>query len=91
MTELSSEVWLGDCLDLMSNIASDSVDLIYLDPPFFTNRHHSSINRDRTQKFSFSDAWNGLSEYAEFMELRLRHIHRVLKNKRLIINRHAVE
>ncbi len=80
MTELSSEVRLGDCLELMSSIASDSVDLIYLDPPFFTNRHHSSINRDRTQKFSFSDAWNGLSEYAEFMELRIRQIHRILKN-----------
>jgi len=80
MTKLSSEVRLGDCLELMSNIASDSVDLIYLDPPFFTNRHHSSINRDRTQTFSFSDAWNGLSEYGEFMELRLRQIHRILKN-----------
>lgn len=80
MTEIVSEVRLGDCLELMQSISSNSVDLIYLDPPFFTNRHHSAINRDRTQKFCFSDAWTGLSEYAEFMELRLRQIHRILKN-----------
>ncbi|MCQ8117193.1 DNA-methyltransferase [Methylomonas rosea] len=80
MTEIRSEVRLGDCLEQMKNIASESVDLIYLDPPFFTNRHHTAINRERTQIFSFSDAWNGLTEYAEFMELRLRQIHRILKN-----------
>lgn len=80
MNEVSSEVRLGDCLELMYGIASDSIDLVYLDPPFFTNRNHSSINRNRTQTFYFSDAWSGFSEYAEFMERRLTQIHRILKN-----------
>ncbi len=79
MTPADSNVILGDSLDAMERMESASIDMVYLDPPFFTNRHHSAISRDRTKKFSFSDVWSGLSEYAEFMEQRLRQIHRLLK------------
>lgn len=80
MNQTNSEVILGDSLATMKGIESASVDLVYLDPPFFTNRHHSAVTRDRTKKFSFSDVWSNLSEYAEFMEIRLREVHRVLKD-----------
>jgi site-specific DNA-methyltransferase (adenine-specific) len=80
MNQTPGEVILGDSLDSMKRIESASIDLVYLDPPFFTNRHHSAVTRDRTKKFSFSDAWNDLSEYAEFMETRLKEVHRVLKD-----------
>jgi site-specific DNA-methyltransferase (adenine-specific) len=80
MSHVSSEVILSDSLDAMKKMQGSTIDMVYLDPPFFTNRHHSAVNRDRTQKFSFSDVWNGLSEYAEFMEDRLKQIHRLLKD-----------
>jgi len=80
MNQTTSEVILGDSLVTMKRIKNASVDLVYLDPPFFTNRNHSAITRDRSKKFSFSDVWNDLSEYAEFMEIRLREVHRVLKD-----------
>lgn len=80
MNQTTSEVILGDSLDSMKRVESVSVDLVYLDPPFFTNRHHSAVTRDRTKKFSFSDVWNDLREYAEFMEIRLREVYRVLKD-----------
>ena len=76
----TSEVIHGDSLITMKQIKNSSVDLVYLDPPFFTNRHHSAVTRDRSKKFSFSDVWDNLSEYAEFMEVRLREIHRLLKD-----------
>lgn len=79
MSQVPSKVILSDSLDAMKKMQSSTVDMVYLDPPFFTNQHHSSINRERTQKFSFSDVWNGLSEYAEFMEDRLKQVHRLLK------------
>ncbi len=69
----------GDCLPLLKQVANESVDLVYLDPPFFTNRSHSATTRDRNQTFRFSDSWHNLTEYAEFMRLRLLEIHRVLK------------
>ena len=80
MSQVSSEVILSDSLHAMEKMQDSTIDMVYLDPPFFTNRHHSAVNRDRTQKFSFSDVWNGLSEYAEFMEDRLKQIHRILKD-----------
>jgi site-specific DNA-methyltransferase (adenine-specific) len=34
---------LGDNLEIMKTLESESVDLIYLDPPFFSNRHYEVI------------------------------------------------
>lgn len=80
MRESPSQVIHGDCLHTMKAITDSTVDLAYLDPPFFTNKHHSSVSRDRNRKFRFADLWNGLADYAEFMEVRIRQIHRVLKD-----------
>lgn len=79
MTQTTGNVIFGDALGTMKDMNAHSIDLAYLDPPFFTNRHHTLVTRDRTKKFSFSDVWHDLSEYAEFMELRLREVHRILK------------
>jgi len=34
---------LGDNLEVMKTLESESVDLIYLDPPFFSNRQYEII------------------------------------------------
>lgn len=70
----------GDCLVELGRLEANVADLVYLDPPFFTNRRHSSISRDRANAFSFDDVWGDLGEYAEFMEQRLKEAHRVLKH-----------
>ena len=80
MSEPLDQIIHGDCLFELEHIDNSTVDLAYLDPPFFTNRHHSSVSRDRNKKFSFSDVWSGLSDYSEFMEARIRQVHRVLKD-----------
>jgi site-specific DNA-methyltransferase (adenine-specific) len=79
MSESQNQVVCGDCLHVLEKIQNSTVDLAYLDPPFFTNKHHSSVSRDRSEKFKFADLWNGLTDYAEFMAERIRKIHRVLK------------
>ena len=35
-------MWTGDNLDIMRGLNSGSVDLIYLDPPFNSNRNYSA-------------------------------------------------
>lgn len=70
---------LGDCLKKLKNIKSDSIDLIYLDPPFFTQRKHSSKNRDNTIEYSFEDSWDNIDSYQQFIKERLIECHRVLK------------
>ena len=35
-------IWTGDNLDILRGINSETVDLIYLDPPFNSNRTYSA-------------------------------------------------
>jgi len=76
---MASEVSHGDCLEVARGLAADSVDLVYVDPPFFTQKTHSLVTRDRTTKFEFSDEWKSRAEYIEFLRLRLKEFRRVLK------------
>ena len=38
----SNTLWTGDNLDIMRGINSDCIDLIYIDPPFNSNRSKGS-------------------------------------------------
>ena len=76
---MASEVRHGDCLDVVRGLASESADLVYVDPPFFTQKMHSLFTRDRTTKFEFSDQWKSCDEYIEFLRTRLKEFRRVLK------------
>lgn len=80
MSHAVNQVIQGDCLQELARLPNASVDLAYLDPPFFTNKRHLAVTRDRSKQFSFSDFWNGLEDYAKFMEERLEQVHRVLKH-----------
>ncbi|MGA2440324.1 MAG: DNA methyltransferase [Tepidisphaeraceae bacterium] len=75
---MAGDVRHGDCLEVVQNLATDSVNLIYVDPPFFTQKTHSLVSRDRRTRFEFSDEWKSLAEYIEFLRARLKEFHRVL-------------
>lgn len=75
---MEAKLHLGDCLDILSGIDAESVDLIYLDPPFFTQKTHSLRSKDREKEFSFQDIWSSDGEYASFLHLRLKEMWRVL-------------
>ncbi len=68
----------GDCLSILPTMESGSVDLVYLDPPFFTQKVHRLAPRDRSKEFSFDDLWSSQKEYATFLMERLWAIQRVL-------------
>lgn len=74
-------LYCGDCLEVMEQrIEPDSVDLIYADPPFFSNRNYEVIWGDEAEIRSFEDRWEGGVEvYAEWMAERLKACHRVLR------------
>jgi site-specific DNA-methyltransferase (adenine-specific) len=71
-------VRLGDCLDLMREMPAGSIDLAYVDPPFFTQKVHQLHTRDRTRSFSFADIWRSHEEYANFLGDRMQEVHRIL-------------
>ena len=50
-------VWTGDNLDILRGINSESVELIYLDPPFNSNRNYSAPIGSKAAGAAFKDAW----------------------------------
>jgi site-specific DNA-methyltransferase (adenine-specific) len=75
-----TELHLGDCLSIMKKIDTGSVSMVYLDPPFLTQRVHSLTTKDRKKVFSFSDIWNSSKEYGDFIGERMLEVHRILSN-----------
>ena len=50
-------LWTGDNLDIMRGMNSESVDLIYLDPPFNSNRDYAAPIGSEAAGASFKDTW----------------------------------
>jgi DNA modification methylase len=78
---LDSEViYCGDNLERLAQFPADSIDLVYLDPPFFSNRHYEVIWGDEAEVRSFEDRWQGgIQVYIDWMRERVMEILRVLK------------
>ena len=71
---------LGDNLEVMKKMESDNVDLIYLDPPFFSNRNYEVIWGDDGEVRSFQDRWSGgIEHYIEWLYERIEQMYRLLK------------
>ena len=70
----------GDNLHVMRQLPSESVDLVYIDPPFFSNRVYNVIWGDEQEMRSFDDLWKeGLDGYLIWLNARLYELKRVLK------------
>jgi DNA modification methylase len=77
----TNKLILGDNLEVMSKLPSESVDLIYLDPPFFSNRTYEVIWGDDGEKRSFEDRFaGGIDHYISWLKIRVRQMHRILKD-----------
>ena len=63
---------LGDCLDVVGQWPHSFADLVYVDPPFYTQKRHSLATRDRSRVYSFSDLWQDSTDYGEFLLQRMR-------------------
>ena len=71
---------LGDNLEILKTIDSDTIDLIYLDPPFFSNRNYEVIWGDAGEVRSFQDRWSGgIDHYIDWLKERVEQMHRILK------------
>ncbi|MDR0328425.1 MAG: hypothetical protein LBI05_09035 [Planctomycetaceae bacterium] len=71
---------LGDNLEIMKTLEKESVDLIYLDPPFFSNRNYEVIWGDEGEIRSFKDRWaGGIEHYIAWLKERVELMYRLLK------------
>lgn len=71
-------IW-GDNLHVMRQLPSESIDLIYIDPPFFSGRQYNVIFGDQNESRSFNDVWDaGMPGYLEWLNARLFEMKRLL-------------
>lgn len=81
MTLQTNTIYCGDNLEIMASFPEKSVDLIYADPPFFSNKHYEVIWNDGAEIRAFEDRWKGgINQYIKWMRPRLQECHRVLKD-----------
>ena len=50
-------IWTGDCLDIMRGMNSESIDLIYLDPPFNSKANYAAPIGSKAAGAEFKDTW----------------------------------
>ena len=65
-------IFIGDNLHIMRGMNSDSVDLIYLDPPFNSNRNYAAPIGSQAAGAAFKDTWTlsdiDIAEHGELAE-----------------------
>ncbi|MFY8035883.1 MAG: DNA-methyltransferase [Cyclobacteriaceae bacterium] len=76
----TNKIYHGNCVEKLKEIEANKVDLIYFDPPFFTQRKHSLTNKDNSKTYEFDVKYNSIEEYLELIENVLQESKRVLKN-----------
>ncbi len=76
----TNKIYQGHCVEKLKEIEANKVDLIYFDPPFFTQRKHSLTNKDNSKTYEFDDKYDSIEEYLELVENVLKESKRILKN-----------
>ncbi|MDE0118805.1 MAG: site-specific DNA-methyltransferase [Bdellovibrionales bacterium] len=70
----------GDCINELEKIEPCSIDLIYLDPPFFTQKTQKLKTRNNSIEYSFKDTWDNIKEYTKYIQERLQKCKKTLKD-----------
>ncbi|MBI4303629.1 MAG: hypothetical protein HY665_04770 [Chloroflexi bacterium] len=75
-----NRLFWGDNLHVMRQLPSESIDLIYIDPPFFSGQQYNVLFGDQNELRSFIDIWeSGLPGYLIWLNARLYEMKRLLK------------
>jgi len=72
-------IYCGDNLEMLKEVPDESVDLIYVDPPFNSNRNYEVFWGDTGEKRAFDDRFGDADAYIAYMRPRVVEMYRVLK------------
>jgi DNA modification methylase len=78
-------IYCGDNLDKLPTLPPASVDLIYIDPPFNSNRNYEVFWGETKEKRAFDDRHESTKAYIEFMRPRCVELARVLKKTGVMV------
>ncbi|MBZ9572263.1 restriction endonuclease [Patescibacteria group bacterium] len=70
----------GDNLEEVAKFPKESVDLIYIDPPFFTHKQYEIVWGDEAEVRSYKDRWEGgIEHYIGWLKPRVQVMYEALK------------
>jgi DNA modification methylase len=72
-------VYCGDNLEQLAKLPDHCVDLIYIDPPFNSNRNYEVFWGETKEKRAFDDRHASTRAYIDYMRPRCVQLARVLK------------
>ena len=72
-------IYCGDNLEQLMKLPDSCIDLIYIDPPFNSNRNYEVFWGETKEKRAFEDRHESTHAYIEFMRPRCVELARVLK------------
>lgn len=75
---IKNSIYLTDCLYGLKKIDDNSIDMVYLDPPFFTQTIQRLTDKNGNE-YSFNDTWDSIEEYINYLEERIIEIKRIMK------------
>jgi DNA modification methylase len=72
-------IYCGDNLDKLRELEAESINLVYIDPPFNSNRNYEVFWGEAKEKRAFEDRHESTRAYIDFMRPRCVELARVLK------------
>jgi 16S rRNA G966 N2-methylase RsmD len=78
-------VYCGDNLEQLAKLPDVCVDLIYIDPPFNSNRNYEVFWGETKEKRAFEDRRENTKAYIDYMRPRYVQLARVLKQDRRLL------
>src|ERR1035437_8375902 len=72
-------IYCGDNLDQLKKLPDACIDLIYIDPPFNSNRNYEIFWPETSEKRRFDDRHESTKAYIDYMRPRCEQLARVLK------------
>jgi hypothetical protein len=72
-------IYCGDNLEQLAKLPDACVDLIYIDPPFNSNRNYEVFWGESKEKRAFEDRHENTKAYIDYMRPRCVQLARVLK------------
>ena len=77
---ITNKLICGDNLEELKKLPKESVDLIYIDPPFFTHKQYEVVWGDEAEIRSFEDRWEGgIEHYIGWLKPRIQAMYETLK------------
>ncbi len=72
-------IYCGDNLEQLAKLPDACIDLVYIDPPFNSNRNYEVFWGETKEKRSFEDRHASTQAYIDYMRPRCQQLARVLK------------